>query len=1510
MVREDESLVTSGQFGEFHLSLNPRKGISADAIDYPDAFTLSVNKKECAPKMGCAGPQDSFVDPAAQIWKWSNMSTWNAIYNQRRYLWDAQANPNNTFPVEGEHVEIPGGFHVELDVPPCSTHPDVYNCIPKLGRVTVVGKFTIDDSVDRAIDADTILVWGEMSVGTPKEPFQHVCTITLHGTKASDTLVASDAHSLGNNVVAVFGNLTLHGTNRATRFVKIAETAVAGSTELKLTDSVDWVVDDKLTITPTGYDAAEVEVVQISAVSVDKKTLTLTKPLLYTHASTTLNLGGGKAPVILAATVGVLTGHSVVLTSNEAEDHGFHVVVGEHIYEGGAGDQRRVGKLVAAGVNFRNCGQTASEHPCIMLRYMTGISKKYSIFDWFYDTDADTPNNQVVSCSFESTLNGAVAGVKAIGFIFEDNVVHRTYRNALALDAGSEDAVVRRNLFVGNYRSIDDSDTSYCKVDNSCLVKPVSAIYIVAERVQYIQDNIVGGAEDTGLTYFAGEACGGGSVWDLTGGNVPRKSAFGGNEVHSAMTGIRILPHPGILALTKCLAVRQATVWTCSDVGIMTLDQMANVEVDEATVSDCHIGISLNFIRSGSENVVKVANSVIAGSSEATTCSSAHQCRSYSADDTLATKCNSVFGTSVHRIGLAIPRYAGHGSGGLKPQTCGAAGSKAVCRPITRPTKQCAAPWLRRYGRLNAEKATMVVHNTTFYGFSATDCGKSSRGIALISDEPDFFPELELSGLSWPRTDPRAKLKLGYDHGLHPQVCRKMCDSVSFGTAVDVDGTTCGKVGATMISAQTPELSSDQQCEYDVHTASYVCHSDFKLIPMALETAAKIGPVVVTRSVEGLSSRAYGSTGATDESCANVKKHPRYPFKIAIADVGVPALTTIKPAGSMTSDGRVVWFAQQGDVTVVELVFMKAYDKVSLYMDHRNQDKNRLEGGAQPVPTMDSAPGTWSYYPQTKRLTLVMHGEYAEYQWVAKVDEGVNVKLAMLIDIPSDAPAGFSATVVETFTSAIMFATSKRLNIPLSRFKVVCVHIKGQPCLKGGRHSRAESDGNEYEFEYLVAMKNEEGSGFTENGTKTEAYEENAEERERIIFEIKEATISGDLSAVLVNATTEALVTSNIIGVNASAGAIEVSTEDAGVAFSAAVSEDGAFVLQTTTSGTVFEDLDMNGIMGEGDTALADVVVTLTSAISSHIVTTDSEGGWVIKGLEPGTTYTLTLSQLPVPGPSHLSWKLSNEGGGDIQFEATTIPQSINVPYQRWLTTRGSVAEATSMGPMGLANIVVVMTDRSGQPYPTTTDSDGDWSVSVPLSSGLTIDVDESTLPFAQPYTATAVQGSGFVTLTAEEQLALHANKKWAAVYERHGSVSGTVLKEIGSTMQTPLDGVEIVITSADGSAWTTISDVNGQWALTAPLGAVRLSLGSTMCKQVSTTDPTAVVEPIGVADIGSIVFECIDQCISGPGCSGGLPICVDQAYSYVCMSTTATTTATTATTTGTSLWVGVLCGV
>ena len=1368
MQREDESLSTSGSYGEWHVALNPNAENIADIAPYEsDRFEINVQAKQCAPLMNCFGPNPALGD--GTVWLWSNASLWTEVFAIRRFLSDPSANPTGELPVEGENVEIPSGFTVILDVYP----------LPKLGRVTVSGTLIFDDMADRVLEADSILVWGSLKIGTPDNPFANKADIILHGTRTSDVLIASDDHFLGNKVLVVFGSVELFGLSRNEYKTKLAATATAGDTFIVLDTAVDWEAGDVIALAPTGVDVHALETATITASQPGNgnNTITLEAPLQYTHSVSTTTLPNGES-VRLAGDVGMLSGHSIRISANDAsqaadidKEWGMHVVVGEHSYSGGASSAKRLGKLIAEGVEFKDCGQAESEHSCIQLRYFSGISQAYSMYDWLY-TELDQPTNRISSSSFHNTLNGAVSAERTFGLLFERNVVHNSRSFALSLDKNSDDASIRDNLIVGNYRSPDEAHLAQCLADNSCTVKPFSAIYAEA-RVYAVSGNTVAGAEDTAITLLWGDE----SCTEGTGTIGDSDLLWSGNEVYSAMVGVRLLPMPGILASTKCILVNDLKIWKTTDVGLMTVDQKASVHLKSIVVSDNYVGISLNFIRAGSDNVVEMDDCRILGTTTASTCDAADvegTCRTYGQYNTLASFCSSTFGDTIRRVGVALARYTN------KEQTCGASGSKEVCRPVTRPIKQCAVPWLKRFGRLQATRAKMHLTNTIFYGFRDNDCGKTTRALAPLPDEPDLLPDVTLTNTQWANTDANAKFTLGYGDTSSHGKCGELCDAHQAATITDTDGTSIGHNPGTasennvdgsvvLLSERAPGLAEPALCRYDTSTRTNMC-KDFELAHVVLSSSSGIGPIVITRiPLEGAAGfgepRQYGSVGNTDEkACAGESKNARYPFKIAISD---NVVHTIRPTNPTPNNGRLEWHAPSITAkTVVKVIFADAYTDMMLFVDGSSfADKQIVAAdGVQHTPTVDSDVGSWSYYPSTQTLTLVLHGHKTRYNWLGAVSMGIDIGMAAAIDVPQDAGIDVQNQAAETFAQGMAMSLSETLGIPLSQWRVVCVHPVGEICdgsrrrrvarrrkkaktaeqHDSRRERRQTTVSSEYEIQYELTPPNE-GSAYDETGATTAAYAENLQFAQTSVQKLKDATLNGQVATIANEYGGDDIAE---VGVVAS---FSIDSPSTGDKLKAELSDDGSLTTRITVSGSVFEDVNGNGVFDNNiDGELANVSVTVTNSSGTAIATTstDAEGAWSVPGLAQAT-YFVGLNTSDLPAPSAYYWKsigdaIPFQANGDDSGSDASPLKSVH-RFQKWGAVSGRVVEGVGAGGAepgpGLEEVRVTVSDATGTPRAAETDSNGDWTVDTPAGR-VTIAVDKRTLPFPQPYIGQATSNN------------------------------------------------------------------------------------------------------------------------------------------------------------------------
>ena len=241
MDRQDESLRTMGAGGEWIVALNPFYGATTcdakgNAVTNPTNFKFTVDARQCPPGVCQFG---SWKDLGNKM-MWSDLETWQELAFADKL--DDTMSSTAELPVEWDRVEIPAGFHIVMDVNP-----------PKLGKIVVAGKLSLDDSVDRTLDFETLTNFGIFEIGTEEKPFAKAATITIHGNRSSTTNVVSDQQHLGNKNIANFGTIDWNGKAPAVVHGKLAQTALPGDTTLYMMQAVDWHSGDHIVLTGTDY---------------------------------------------------------------------------------------------------------------------------------------------------------------------------------------------------------------------------------------------------------------------------------------------------------------------------------------------------------------------------------------------------------------------------------------------------------------------------------------------------------------------------------------------------------------------------------------------------------------------------------------------------------------------------------------------------------------------------------------------------------------------------------------------------------------------------------------------------------------------------------------------------------------------------------------------------------------------------------------------------------------------------------------------------------------------------------------------------------------------------------------------------------------------------------------------------------------------------------------------------------------------------------------------------------
>ncbi|WP_124981883.1 Calx-beta domain-containing protein, partial [Nonlabens xiamenensis] len=281
-----------------------------------------------------------------------------------------------------------------------------------------------------------------------------------------------------------------------------------------------------------------------------------------------------------------------------------------------------------------------------------------------------------------------------------------------------------------------------------------------------------------------------------------------------------------------------------------------------------------------------------------------------------------------------------------------------------------------------------------------------------------------------------------------------------------------------------------------------------------------------------------------------------------------------------------------------------------------------------------------------------------------------------------------------------------------------------------------------------------------------------------------------------------------------------------------ATTDDG-YQAQGTVTGTVFNDINGNGVQDAGEPGLADVDVEITDSNGdTQTVTTDANGDWTATVPSGITTIDVDETDPDFPAGGVLTTPGSDPQTVNVAGGAT-VPTT-NDGYQAQGTVTGTVFNdingngVQDAGEPGLADVDVEITDSNGDTQTVTTDANGDWTTTVPAGT-TTIDVDETdpdfpaggvlTTPGSDPETVN-VAGGATVATTDDG-------------YQAQGTVTGTVFNDInGNGIQDAGEpgfaDVDVEITDSNGDTQTVTTDANGDWTATVPAGTTTIDVDET----------------------------------------------------------------------------------
>ena len=263
--------------------------------------------------------------------------SYRAVASSHVYYWSKASTWGGHLPQAGDHIVIPKGKVIVLDVSP-----------PPLASIDVRGTLAFADNRDINLVVGDIAVHGLLQVGTHESPYRGRANITL----------TCDGGGMKMIHVVEGGTLEMHGVRPAIDWQHLAQTAMAGATSIRTERPANWKAGDHVVIASTDFDPHQAEEVTITGEHGD--TVEFSPPLKYMHFGEILRSG-----VDERAEVGLLTRNIVVQGDDMSDADGMGGEI--MITDGGrthleAVELTRMGKLGEKGhypIHFHLVGEGA-----------------------------------------------------------------------------------------------------------------------------------------------------------------------------------------------------------------------------------------------------------------------------------------------------------------------------------------------------------------------------------------------------------------------------------------------------------------------------------------------------------------------------------------------------------------------------------------------------------------------------------------------------------------------------------------------------------------------------------------------------------------------------------------------------------------------------------------------------------------------------------------------------------------------------------------------------------------------------------------------------------------------------------------------------------------------------------------------------------------------------------------------------------------------------------------------
>lgn len=361
----------------------------------------------------------------------------------------------------------------------------------------------------------------------------------------------------------MFGTLDMHGEPRKVTWTTLRETLKNDTDTIRLSEPVDWRVNETIVISTTTYDADHAEVFDIVSISADKMTITLNQTALYDHIVYNETLLNGRQYKIAAA-VGLLS-RNVRIVGQDYETmvldkYGFRIIVSGYFYfpdpSTPSSYKYYKGSFRISNVEMIHIGQGIENKNC----WVGGMLVKE------LGPNNGTVKSYLINSTFFDGHDCALGITKSSSVLIENNVFfHHGEKKAPPVLIDGDSNIFRRNLLV------TDHDTKMRFLGDS----------IVAE------DNFVSGA----TILFKGVTCQNGMQLDSKFNHSIKR-----NVVYGAMFGVMINSpdfeydsYDDVLDM-DCLRITDFTVFRSSTAGIVYKGK-SEIIIDLNTLIDNQVGV-------------------------------------------------------------------------------------------------------------------------------------------------------------------------------------------------------------------------------------------------------------------------------------------------------------------------------------------------------------------------------------------------------------------------------------------------------------------------------------------------------------------------------------------------------------------------------------------------------------------------------------------------------------------------------------------------------------------------------------------------------------------------------------------------------------------------------------------------------------------------------------------------------------------------------------------------------